>query len=215
MHRLLKTFQELGYVKQEGPKGRYSVTVRLWELGAKMMSKIDLPQVARPHLVRLSEQTGETALLAILDGLEVLYVDRIINDQPIGIFNRIGRRAPAWCNATGRAILAFRQVRAASISEHLTPYTAHTKYGVDTLEEEFARTRTSGYALTAGEWHEGVYGLAAPVFDAQGTVAGSIGITGTVAQYETHLSERWHEQVMAAAMAISRELGMPRAVATL
>ncbi len=209
VHRLLKTYQELGYVRQEGPKGRYAVTIRLWELGVKMMAQLDLPQVARPHLVRLSEETGETALLAIRDGLEVIYMDRIINEQPIGMFNRIGRRAPAWCNATGRVILAHQNVAAAAFANQLVAFTPHTIHTVETLDAELQRVRANGYALTSGEWHDGVYGLAAPIFDAEGRVAGSIGITGTVAHYQTHLAEKWHLQVIATARQISRELGMP------
>lgn len=210
VHRLLKTFQQLGYVSQEGPRGRYTVTIRLWELGVKMIAQLDMPQLARPHLVRLSEETGETALLAIRDGLEVIYMDRIINEQPIGIFNRIGRRAPAWCNATGRVILAHQHADVATFAAHLVAFTPHTIHTIEGLEQELGRVRDAGYAVTLGEWHDGVYGLAAPIFDAQGTIAGSVGITGTVAHYQTHLSEGWHRKVMATAREISRELGMPR-----
>ncbi|NEI73143.1 helix-turn-helix domain-containing protein [Rhizobium lusitanum] len=208
VHRLLRTFIELGYVRQVGAKGRYTLTTKLWEFGVKAISQLDFPQVARPHLVRLSEDTGETALLAILDGMEVLYMDRITGDQPIGVFNRIGRRAPAWANATGRVILANRMIDVSMFADKLTRYTSQTICEPAELAAEFEKVRTQGFALTAGEWHEGVYGLAAPVFDAYGAVAGSVGITGTIAQYESNLSKEWHIGVVAAARAISEELGM-------
>jgi len=210
VHRLLRTYIELGYVRQEGPKGRYALTTRLWEIGVKVVAQLDFPQIARPHLVRLSEETGETALLAIRDGLEVIYLDRIVSDQPIGIFNRIGRRVPAWCNATGRVILAFQNADIAQFNDHLIAHTPHTITDPDLLSKEFERIRKQHYALTLGEWHDGVYGLAAPVFDAHGQVTGSIGITGTIAHYQSQLQLNWPERVITTAKAISHELGFRR-----
>lgn len=208
VHRTLQTFVELGYLRQSGNKGSYAPTTRLWELGMHVMARLDFVQVARPHLIRLCDETGESALLSILDGNEAIYVDRIMSRHSITVFNPIGARVPAWCNASGRVLLACTEVDPIAHAGHLHVYTANTIHEPAALASEFARIRANGFSLTCEEWRPGVYGLAAPIRDRNGNPVGSIGVTGPTSQLNAERVGELSASVIGHASAISAELGL-------
>lgn len=208
VHRTLRTLVELGYVRQAGGKGNYALTTKLWEVGVGVMSKLNFVQLSRPHLVRLREETGESTLISIVDGNEAIYVDRVMSNHAITVVNPIGARVPAWCNASGRVILAFTVEDAGLIEGPFPAYTPKTIHTRAALAKEFARIRASGYSMTREEWHPGVYGLAAPIRDHRGVVVASIGVTGPTARLTPAMTEELRDRVIARAAAISGELGL-------
>ena len=105
VHRMLATLVAAGYVRATGG-GRYEATLRMWEYGTHVLMRNDVKRVAGPLLQRLVKATGETAHLSVLDGREVVYVDKIDGDHPVRAYSRIGARAPAHAVATGKALLA-------------------------------------------------------------------------------------------------------------
>jgi len=207
-HRLLQTLGELDYVRQVPENRTYEATLRLWEMGMRVFDRIDIRTVAAPHLAALEETTGESVHLSIFDDGDAVYIDKVESRQAIRAYIRIGDRVPAYCTATGRAMLAFMDghavERACRDMERHTRLTITTPGGIDKALEA---VRTSGYALTRGEWREGVVGVAAPIRSHGGIVIAGVGVAGPVDRMDDAAVVRATEAVPACAAAISRALG--------
>lgn len=179
VHRLLQTLVHHGYVRQEEDTGRYALTLRLWELGARVSQRLDLRREALPYMELLARKTQETVHLSILDGTEVLYIAKIDSPQPVRAYTTVGGRAPAAHVATGKVLLAWAaDAVVAAAAENLQRHTPRSIVSVEELHRQLKRIRQLGYAVNTGEWREQVVGVAAPVHDATAAVVGALGISG-------------------------------------
>lgn len=208
VHRLLQALADQRYVRKVAESGRYECTLKVWELGALVAERLDLRRVARHHVEDLAHRTSETVHLSVLDGAEVLYVDKIDSPQPVRAYSRIGGRAPASCVATGKALLAHAPEAVLNrVVETLKRYTPRTITNGDALRKELRRVRDVGYAVNRGEWRETVCGLAAPIFDVRGEAIAAIGISGPIERLTSSRLRELVPLVVFAARAISRALG--------
>jgi IclR family transcriptional regulator, KDG regulon repressor len=208
IHRVLKTLESAGYLKREAVTGRYGLSLKLWELGVGLLSRLDFKQEAQVQLSRLAADTRETVHLSVLSGSEVIYLDKIDSPEPVRAYSEVGGRAPAYAVATGKAMLAYQpEALIERVGEDLHAFTAKTITDVEALKRELAQVRAQGYAVNQGEWRETVYGLAAPIRTADGIVEAAIGISGPSMRLKPQVIKRRSEQVIAAANEISRKLG--------
>lgn len=207
VHRLLRMLCDLGWVR-EAAHGRYECTLRIWEVGMRVADRLDLRALAAPHMRTLASLTHETVHLSLLQGGDVLYLDKIDSPQPVRAYTRVGGRAPAACVATGKAMLAWAdadQVTRAGAA--LQPYTPKTLADAAELATELQRVRTQGYAVNRGEWRATVCGLAAPVFDARGAAVAALGISGPAERMTQKALRGFAPPVIEAALALSQALG--------
>jgi IclR family transcriptional regulator, KDG regulon repressor len=208
VHRLLQTLNDRGYVRNLGASGRYEVTLKLWELGVAVLDKLDVKQVAFEPMERLVGMTGETVHLSILDHGDVVYIDKVDSPQPVRAYSKIGGRAPAYCVATGKALLAFADSAVVdAVARELRRYTPSTITDANELRAELRRVVGAGYAINRGEWREGVCGVAAPIRDARGSVIAAIGISGPVDRLKARAVKQFAPAVMTIAATISARLG--------
>lgn len=208
VHRLLRTLADKGYARNVGTSGRYEVTLKLWELGVDVLDKLDVKRVAFEHMERLVNLSGETVHLSILDRGEVVYIDKVDSPQPVRAYSKIGGRAPAYCVATGKALLAHAPPGVTrEVLENLRRYTEHTLSTPEALDAELRRVRECGYAINRGEWRDGVGGIAAPIRDARGAVIAAIGISGPVERLRPRTVKQLAPEVMQVAAAVSLGLG--------
>ncbi len=106
--RILRTLVMLGYVEQPEGGKRYRLALKVIDLGFNAIARMDLHSLARPLLRSLVGPTCEAASIAVLDGPDVVYIDRVqAGFSPLGITRGIGSRVPAYCSAVGHAILAY------------------------------------------------------------------------------------------------------------
>jgi IclR family KDG regulon transcriptional repressor len=210
IHRLLNTLAAQGYVSKNPKTSAYDLTMKIWELGILVRSRLDLAQVSRDHMSHLAEVTGESVHLSLLDGFEVVYIGKIDSQHPIGAYTRIGGRAPALCVATGKAMLAFRLEDHNKIAPPMKQYTKASITSIAALRDEFKTIRAQGYAINRGEWRDGVCGVAAPIRDAADQIVGSIGISGPATRFRPKQIKVWSTTVLQAADAISQALGYAR-----
>lgn len=207
VHRLLQTLIHAGFVKRL-EDSRYGLTVKLWELGARVHSQLDLRTEALPFMDRLAQQTQETVHLSVLDGIDVLYIEKIDSPQPVRAYTAVGGRAPAANVATGKAMLAWAPadiIRQAG--DALAPHAPLSIATADELAEALARIRQNGHAINRGEWRQQVAGLAAPVRDVHGSVVGAVGISGPTNRLTDAVMTRHAPVVMEMADHISARLG--------
>lgn len=182
VHRLLQALVEMGYAVNEN--GQYRASIKVWELGARALSKLDFRAAAGPAMRSLLAQTNETVHLSVLSGEEVVYIDKLDSPEPVRAYSTIGGRAPAYCVATGKVLLAWRDAAAGSALSvrQLQAFTPATLTDTAALAGELARVRQQGYAVNRGEWRASVWGLAAPIFGPDGRVLAAIGISGPAAR---------------------------------
>jgi DNA-binding IclR family transcriptional regulator len=208
VHRLLGTLVDLGYVTNVGVTGRYEVTLKLWELGVEALDKLDVKRVAVEVMEGLAATTGETAHLSVLDQGEVVYIDKVEGSQPVRAHSQTGGRAPAYCVATGKVMLAHANPRIVDmVTRKLRAYTERTITDRDQLHTELKRAVENGYAINRGEWREGVCGVAAPIKDARGVVIAAIGISGPAERLRPKAAKQLVSAVVEAAHTISVRLG--------
>lgn len=207
-HRTLQTLAHAGYTTRDETTGGYRSTLKLFELGAKQLSRFDVRRFAGPSMHRLAEITKETVHLSILDGNTVIYVDKIDSPQPVRAYSTVGGRAPAHCIATGKALLAFQtEEYVARQLKGLKGSTPATITDPASLHTELSRIARNGYAVNRGEWRETVGGIASPVFDGLGTVIAAIGISGPLERLSHKRIKELIPSVLRAGAEVSRALG--------
>lgn len=178
-HRVLKTLEHAGYIRQDPDTREFVASLKLWEMGFQIIERLDLRKAAAPLLQDLAQETGEAVHLSVLDHDEVIYIDKIDSPQPIGTYTRTGGRAPAYCVATGKALLAeLDDTDLAPILANLQQHNGRTITDPEALRTELRATRARGYSINRGEWRESVWGLATVVRDSRNHVIAAVGVSG-------------------------------------
>ena len=138
VYRLLKTLREDGIVAQNETTLRYSLGVGFLEIALNYLGSMDLMKAASQHMKVLQEKTGETVNLALIDGFEVVYIDRIESNQDLRHSISIGKKAPVHCTSLGKAIIAFMDREVISDRLSKTPLQKNTIFTKDSFEEIMA-----------------------------------------------------------------------------
>ncbi|MBS0448362.1 MAG: IclR family transcriptional regulator [Proteobacteria bacterium] len=210
-HRTLQTLVEAGWAVQDGRTSTYRTSLRLFELGALAREAVDLNAIVRPSLAALARATGETIHLAVLDGAEIVYLDKFDSPLPVAAYSRIGGRASAACVASGKALLAAADLDEAALRAlfggHLAAPTPHSITDFAALHAELARTRARGYAENREEWRIGVCGLGVPIFDARGSAVAAAGMSVPSIRFARTQARSLAEQLCACARDASAALG--------
>ena len=213
VHRTLATLAGDGFVRQLDD-GRYTLGYALWELGSRMVGQLQLREVAHPVLEELRNKTNETVHLSILDGTDVLYIDRFESEATLTLFRRLGFRMPAHATSSGKAILAFSGE--AVVERVLNTGLARVAPGTITKKRDFVEAleqiRELGYVVSIDESEEGVASVGAPVFDFEDKVAGAVSVAGPSQRLPMAVIEKVKRMVRKAANDISRGLGNPRVI---
>lgn len=210
VHRLLVTLAGEGLLEQNPATGKYRLGLRMYELGALVSVHMDLHEAATTVLTDLRNHTGETTQLAVLDGREVVYVERLESSHTIRLFGRVGHRNQAHCTSTGKALLAHlpeAELEALLDGWELEARTPYTITDHDRLRDELARVRRQGYAENANEAETGVASVAAPVRDAHGEVVAALSVAGPAMRLDGGSMRRFAGLAIEAADTVSRRLG--------
>ena len=208
LHRVLSTLVQAGVLEQN-EQGLYHLTLKLWRIGALALTEIDALQVARPHLEALSKVADETVHLAVLERDDgVVYLSKVESPRSIRVQTQVGRVSPSWCTATGRAILAFDETaRRHMLAAPRQKFTPTTVSDADLLREILDQVARNGYAVTKGENHPEMGGIAAPIRDHSGTVIASCGVAIPAFRMDEALIERCTDFVLKVSGDISEDLG--------
>ncbi|MFD4351182.1 IclR family transcriptional regulator [Nocardia sp. NPDC058518] len=161
-HRLVGELVGWGALERD-EQGRYTVGLRLWTVAQN--AGRHLRDTARPYLQDLFSLTHETAHIAIRDGNEALYIDRIYGSTRVPRASRVGGRLPLHATAVGKVLLAYEEdwVREAYLAHRLEAATKHTHVVPGRLAAELRKVRDEGFATTQEEVREGSCSIAVPV----------------------------------------------------
>jgi DNA-binding IclR family transcriptional regulator len=218
---ILRALEKHGYLRRDTETARYRVGLKILSLSRGALSGIDVRELALPIMRHLMEKTGLTCHLAILDGPEAVYIEKVEPQGFIRVDTWVGRRMRVHATSVGKALVAhipqaqLEKIVANRPMEKRTPKTITT---LPRLLKELERVRTLGYAVDDEENNLGARCLGAPVFNQQGEIEASIGLSGTINQVNSDTMPRIVEALKDAARHLSMQLGYRaprrRAIAT-
>jgi DNA-binding IclR family transcriptional regulator len=195
VHQQLSTLVHAGWVEQVDD-GRYRLTLRATRIGHRALEQVNLGRRIQSALETVAADTGEAVSLAVLDQSEALIVQRVESGQVLRLDLGVGTRMPLATSASGRVLLAFLP---AGRAEQLRDS------GVELPPEEtLRRIRDNGYAVSVSEYLEGIFAVAAPIFDATGILLAVLSAAGPSSRFDPHAAV---EPITRAAEEINRVLG--------
>ncbi len=210
VYRFLQTMKTLGYVRQEVDSERYGLTMRMFELGAKSLRVPDLVELAKPHMQRLSDATSETVHLGTLIDSEIIYVHKVDSRHMLGMYSRIGRRAPLHCTAIGKVLMAWEspEARARVIEgcdfKRFRDKTITTR---EAFDAELERTLAQGFGQDREEFDDHIRCAAIPIFDRNNHVCAGLSVSFPTFRYDTAREPELVAMLRDASREISRQLG--------
>ena len=202
--RLLATLAEAGLVEHEPDSGRYRLGVRLLHLGNAVLARLDLREIARPHLVALVDATGETATLCAPGAPDAVTVDYVQSSASVQSVERIGRPSVAHATAVGKVFLAFG---GALPDGPLAAYTERTITDRTALAREVEATAGRGWGRSVGERESDLNAVAAPIYGHRDALEAILGVQGPAGRFGPERMEAALDPLLDHAAAISTELG--------
>ncbi len=182
LHRQLQTLVEQGFLQQEEGGKRYQPGNRLISLSYAVMGRHDLRILARDELEKLSNRVGETIHLCQLNGLEMYYVDKVESSHSVSCTSQIGATIPAHAAGAGKVLLAYgSEEKIDNYCSHLHEFPVYTRNTIrdpEKLRAELRHIRERGYAFDNEEKEEGLFCVAAPIWDANGKIFAALSISG-------------------------------------
>jgi IclR family KDG regulon transcriptional repressor len=210
VYRFLQTMKTLGYVRQEVDSERYGLSMKVFELGAKALQYPDLVEICKPHMQRLSESTGETVHLGMLIDSEIIYVHKVDSRHMLGMYSRVGRRAPLHCTAIGKVLLAWEgPARRAEILKgcDFKRYRDKTITTREDFDAELARTLAQGFGQDREEFDDHIRCAGIPIFDRLNQVVAGLSVSFPSFRYDMAREPQLVAELRDASRDISRQLG--------
>lgn len=209
VHRLLSTLADEGVLEQDAESGRYRFGLSVLDMAAAMPTQRPLHEAVLVSMTELRSRTGETVQVGVLDGRQVVYVERLDSPNTLRVFTELGRRADAHCNSSGKALLAFlpSAERDRLLSGWVLPArTEHTITSVAELRRHLQVIRRRGYAENREESEPGVVSVAAPIRDGTGRAVASLSLAGPSERMDQN-RRAYADAVMALARTVSTQMG--------
>ena len=216
VYRFLTSLKELGFVRQDSETEKYSLTLKLFEIGMSVLDRLELWREAQPIIKEIARLTGETVHLATLDESSLVYLGKIESARTlrVSMMSRVGRSAPTYCTGLGKALLAHLPAERVSEilkREKVVRYTARTLTRRPDLDRELASIREKGYAIDNEEHEIGVRCVAAPIRDNRDMVCAAVSVSVPTVRLPDEEIPRYRDIVLHAAEEISLRMGCRKA----
>ncbi|RWE36067.1 MAG: IclR family transcriptional regulator [Mesorhizobium sp.] len=205
--RFAHTLQQLGYLLKHPGTRQFSLSLKSLDLAYHYRLSSQLVNRAMPVLHHVSKETEETVNLTVLDGTEVVYLERIQSRHVLATNVTTGTRLPAYCLSPGRAILSrLPNDIACSViaASDLVKHTSHTETDPDRLIDLIEAARQQGYAACFEELYHGDASIAAPILGPDSQAIGAISIATTLSRFSREeVVERYAKLIISAARSVS------------
>ena len=208
LHRNISNLLEEGLIAMNPETHIYSLGPRLLQLASQAWADNELRGIAQPHIRALNELAGETVHLAILQGDQVVYLDKFEAHQSLRMHSQIGRSAPVYCTGVGKAILSgLSDEKFETLANALSfqRFTENTITNVEDLRRDRAATIARGYAIDAEEHEAGIRCAAAPIKDQAGLLLGGVSITAPAYRVSDEAYAHWTQWVQKTAADIGSD----------
>ena len=212
VYRFLNTLSGLGYASQNVKNEKYSLTLKLFQVGVQALNRLDLHKAALPVMEELAVSTNETIHLAAMEGDHIFYLDKIESSLTLRVAmgSAQGRFAKAYCTGVGKTILSWQSEAKKEAFLKDTDWKALTDNTITSrklLEEELVTIHQQGFGLDNEENEPGVRCVAAPLFDRNEEICGAVSISGPSIRMKGEKMEELIRQVVKAGKKISGHLG--------
>ena len=208
VHCLLLTFERHGYLYRDEASGRYRMGLRVCDLANTAIEGIQVREQAAPFLSRLRTSTGLTGHMAILEGGEVVLIEKMETPK-FRVNSWIGKRMDLHCTALGKALMAYlpdEQVESLVRSRGMLRHNDNTIGSIRRLKQELEQVRRQGYAVDDEEEEINVRCIGAPILNSHNQAIAAISITGTVADIHADSRDDLIASVKETASAIAAQL---------
>jgi DNA-binding IclR family transcriptional regulator len=205
-HRVLRSLIELGYATQDPGTDLYTATLKVWELGSAVVGGLPIKRAATTILHELHRRTGETVSLSVLDGDDVLYLDKVVSARPAGFTTRVGSRIPAPMTVAGRAMLAYED-DARTVVERVAAVLEPGAVDVDEVLAAVDRARVEGYVVGRGRPERGIVGIAVAVPGPDGRAAAGLTVSAPVQRLDDAGRAGIVDALLVAAAGLGEALG--------
>lgn len=181
VHRIVSAMAERGYIEKVPNTSVYRMGLKLVELSSVYLNSVELKTEARPYLRELSSKYNLAAHIAILDGCDAVYIDKVDSVGDIRLYSQIGRRIPVHSSGLGKCLisgLSDREIDESLAGYVFTRYTSHTITNIEDFKKCIEETRRLGFALDDEEHDELIRCVAAPIFDYRDNIIAAISVAG-------------------------------------
>ncbi len=213
VYRFLQTMKTLGYVRQEPDSERYGLTMRMFELGAKALPFPELVDLAKHHMQMLADATGETVHLGTLIDSEIIYVHKVDSKHMLGMYSKIGRRAPLHCTAIGKVLMAWEHPER---RDRVLDGAEFQRFRDKTITErgaflaELAQVKAQGFGEDREEFDDHIRCIGVPIFDRLGQPVAGMSVSFPTFRYDAARAPEVVAMLQAASRDISERLGCTR-----
>ena len=210
VYRFLQTIMMLGYVRQEPDSERYGLTMKVYELGTKALQQPEVVDLAKHHMQILADKTGETIHLGALIESEIIYIHKVDSNHTLGMYSRIGRRAPLHCTAIGKVLMAWEHPdRRALVLKGVDfmPYREKTITTISQYEEELRKVKAQGFAEDQEEFDDHIRCIGIPIFDRLNHPVAGMSISFPIFRYDEARKSEVVAMLKDASRDISTRLG--------
>lgn len=191
VYRFLNDLNSLGILFKHPDTEKYSLGIKLYELGSRVQLKSAFVDKTHPVLEEVAQSIKETVHIAVLKNRKVFYVDRVESPQGLRISSQIGSFNPIHATSLGKVLLAYlpdkeqKQTLKSILDEHpLTSYTKNTITEKSTLIEELDRIKSNGYAIDREEFEIGLICVGIPIFNQKNEVVASLSASGPANRFK-------------------------------
>jgi len=208
-HGIINTLKYYGMIDQDEETKKYRLGLSLLALGSTVQNRLDVRTVAEPILKDICSKTDETVHLGILEGMEVVYIDKYESSQSIRLFTTIGTRYPAYCTGIGKAMLAFmpEEELLKHIPDEMQRFTEYTIREKKQLLQHLKITQQRGYSVDDEENVEGLRCVGVPIFNYSKKVIAAISASGPSMRMTKEKLPEVAEILREGASEISKRLG--------
>lgn len=208
VHRLLATLENRGFIERVG--NAYVIGLKVVELSSMRLNNVELRTEAAPFLRELVSRIGLPVQMAILEGIEAVFIEKIENMNSLRMYSQIGKRIPVYASGVGKVLLL--QETDEAIKQRLegiefTAFTSKTPKDVDELLEAIRVARKKGYAVDNEEHEKGIFCVAAPIYDYRDKIIAAISVGDNDKQFIKATNAKQIELIKQTAREISRRLG--------
>lgn len=208
-HRLLATLARRNYIEKT-EAGTYKIGLKLIEAVSCYINSLELQTEARPYIVQITSHLGLTSHLGVLDGDQVVYIEKMDVVSTVKMYSQIGLRMHAYCSSLGKCLLSNyskEELEGRMKNCSFIKFTPNTISNMEELHEEMAKVRRQGWAMDDQEFEIGHRCIGAPIYDYRGDIIASISASGDVRVLTDDRIEDTASYVKQVALELSRSMG--------
>ncbi|WP_019121823.1 IclR family transcriptional regulator [Brevibacillus massiliensis] len=207
--RLLATLASEGFVTKDQETQKYRLGLSILNLNTILTSNLEIERESLGVLQKLVNDIQETSHIAVLDGTDVIYINKVECKHPVQILTHVGRRNPAYCTSSGRILLAHQseQVIEQALSADLQAYTEKTNTDPESIRRILKTVKEQGYCVCVEELRVGVASISAPIRDYTGQVVNTVTVIGPIQRLNASTLTPYVNKIIGAANEISARLG--------